>query len=248
MYSYLFPMKEDILDIVLSDVFYKNYNTTSYINKSFCSEEEISSIIQKLPDSMSNTWLDIGIELDQDYDMEEALSQIENAFEYIKKYDAILFSTSIEVLVKSIHLLKTQAIYSDISFSDPNLPYTIFINLPNRCVKNWLERTVENIIHEAMHLQLSLLEKKINFYVLTDAKIYSPWKHEPRNNKGILHAIYVFSHLKYFWGKVYKTNKNVFVKQRIENIKEQLNLINFDKISDFYTEDGKNILKITLFD
>ncbi len=64
-------------------------------------------------------------------------------------------------LIKSIHLLKTENDYNDISFSDPNLPYTVFINLPDINLENWLERTVENLIHETMHLLLSLLEKKI---------------------------------------------------------------------------------------
>lgn len=246
MINYLYPDKDEILNIVLSDIYYKNYNTLDYINGSSSKKKSTPRILQKLPQNLSETWLDIGIELDQEYNEQDALLQINEVFEYIWKNDSSSVAIYVDILVKSIHLLKTQNEYNDISFSDPNLPYTIFINLPNIHLKNWLERAVENVIHEAMHLQLSLLERKYNFYALTDSKIYSPWKHEPRNNKGILHAIYVFSHLKSFWEKVYIANQTIFAKHRIDDIQEQLNLLNFDQLSDFYTKAGKDILKYCL--
>ena len=243
MYNYLYPTKENILDLLDSDIHYKNYNTFDYINNLNNKNEDLC-ILQKLPDYMSNTWSDIGINLDQRYDIEKSMLQIKDAFEYISKYDKDYMGFYTKSLVKSIHLLKTDNDFNDTSFSDPNLPYTIFINLPDIHLKNWIERTVENLIHETMHLQLSLLEKKYDFYLLTDKKIYSPWKDEPRNNKGILHAIYVFWHLKKFWEKVFSSEKNSFSKQRIEKIQEQLNLINIEKLSSFYSNDGLKLLNI----
>ena len=243
MYNFLYPTKENILDLLNSDIHYKNYNTFDYINNLNNKNEDLC-ILQKLPDYMSNTWSDIGINLDQRYDIEKSMLQIKDAFEYISKYDKDYMGFYTKSLVKSIHLLKTDNDFNDTSFSDPNLPYTIFINLPDIHLKNWIERTVENLIHETMHLQLSLLEKKYDFYLLTDKKIYSPWKDEPRNNKGILHAIYVFWHLKKFWEKVFSSEKNSFSKQRIEKIQEQLNLINIEKLSSFYSNDGLKLLNI----
>lgn len=246
MCNYLYPSKEEILALLFNDIFYKNYNTLDYINRlsteNFCSYP----ILQKLPDNISNIWSDIGIELDKSYNIEKALLRINKAFEYINDYDPVFMFFNVNVLVKSIHLLKSNNEYNDISFSDPNLPYTVFINLPGAHVNNWLERTVENLIHEAMHLQLSLLEKENNFYIKTNAKIFSPWKNEPRNNRGILHAVYVFFHLKIFWGKVYSSKKCLFSKNRIKDINEQLALINFNQLSDFYTEKGKSILRFCL--
>lgn len=243
MYNCLYPTRENILDLLDSDIHYKNYNTFDYINNLNNKNEDLC-ILQKLPDYMSNTWSDIGINLDQRYDIEKSMLQIKDAFEYISKYDSDYMGFYTKSLVKSIHLLKTDNDYNDTSFSDPNLPYTIFINLPDIHLKNWIERTVENLIHETMHLQLSLLEKKYDFYILTDKKIYSPWKDEPRNNKGILHAIYVFWHLKKFWEKVSSSEKNSFSKQRIEEIQEQLNLISIEKLSSFYSNDGLKLLNI----
>lgn len=243
MYNFLYPSKESILDLVNSDIYYRGYNTFNYI-KNLNNKNEDLCILQKLPDSMSNIWLDIGINLDQTYDMQKSMLQIRDAFEFICKYDNEYLGFYTKSLVKSIHLLKTENEYNDTSFSDPNLPYTIFINLPDIHVKNWLERTVENLIHETMHLQLSLLERKYKFYILTEEKIHSPWKDEPRNNKGILHAIYVFSHLKKFWEKVYNLEQSPFSKQRINDIQNQLNLVNIEKLSNLYSKDGLNILKL----
>lgn len=243
MYNFLYPSKESILDLVNSDIYYRGYNTFNYINNLNNKNEDLC-ILQKLPDNISNIWLDIGIKLDQTYDMQKSMLQIREAFEFICKYDNEYLGFYTKSLVKSIHLLKTENDYNDTSFSDPNLPYTIFINLPDIHVKNWLERTVENLIHETMHLQLSLLEKKYNFYILTKEKIHSPWKGEPRNNKGILHAIYVFSHLKKFWEKVYALEQSPFSKQRINDIQNQLNLVNIENLSNLYSKDGLNILKL----
>ena len=243
MYNFLYPTKENILDLLNSDIHYKNYNTFDYINNLNNKNEDLC-ILQKLPDYMSSTWLDIGINLDQTYNIEKSMLQIKEAFEYISKYDNDYLGFYTKSLVKSIHLLKTDNDYNDTSFSDPNLPYTIFINLPDIHIKNWLERTVENLIHETMHLQLSLLEKKYDFYLSTNKKIYSPWKHEPRNSKGILHAIYVFSHLKKFWEKVYRSEKTSFSKKRIEEIQKQLSLLKVEELTDFYSNDGLKILNL----
>lgn len=243
MHKFLYPSKENILDLLDSDIHYRNYNTFDYINNLNNLNKNLCSL-QKLPDYMSNIWSDIGINLDQTYDLKSSMLQIKDAFEYITKYDNDYMSFYTKSLIKSIHLLKTDNDYNDISFSDPNLPYTIFINLPDINLNNWLERTVENLIHETMHLLLSLLEKKYDFYLSTNKKIYSPWKHEPRNNKGILHAVYVFSHLKKFWEKVYSSEKTSFSKKRIEEIQKQLSLLKIEELTDFYSKDGLKLLNI----
>jgi HEXXH motif-containing protein len=55
-------------------------------------------------------------------------------------------------------------------------------------------------VHEAMHLQLSLIEKVVPLINSNGQKFYSPWKDEYRNSTGILHALYVFQVLNsFFW-------------------------------------------------
>ncbi|WP_207116440.1 hypothetical protein, partial [Acinetobacter sp. Res13-Abat-PEC06-P4-01] len=60
----------------------------------------------------------------------------------------------------------------------------------------------------------------------------------------ILHAVYVFSHLKKFWEKVYISEKTSFSKKRIEEIQKQLSLLKVEKLTDFYSKDGLKLLNL----
>jgi hypothetical protein len=69
---------------------------------------------------------------------------------------------SIESLVKAIHIIESEGPDYDCSFSDPDIPFSIFISIPEPSGKNRELRVLEAVVHECMHLQLSLfeLEKK----------------------------------------------------------------------------------------
>ncbi len=86
-----------------------------------------------------------------------------------------LFAT-VAALVRSIHVLDPADDAYDVSFSEPNIPFSIFVSVPqsNR-VTNAL-RIAEAIIHEAMHLQLTLIEKYVPLVIRTQKKIFSPWR------------------------------------------------------------------------
>ncbi|AZB94086.1 hypothetical protein DKE46_001090 [Acinetobacter pittii] len=86
MHNFLYPSKENILDLLDSDIHYRNYNTFDYINDLNNLNENLC-ILQKLPDYMSNIWSDIGINLDQTYDLKNSMLQIKDTFEYITQYD-----------------------------------------------------------------------------------------------------------------------------------------------------------------
>ncbi|HEX8214871.1 MAG TPA: HEXXH motif-containing putative peptide modification protein, partial [Allosphingosinicella sp.] len=53
-------------------------------------------------------------------------------------------------------------------------------------------RAAENVVHEAMHLQLSFVEQATPLVADLEATIRSPWKQEPRQLQGVLHGLYVF--------------------------------------------------------
>ena len=57
-----------------------------------------------------------------------------------------------------------------------------------------IERVAEALVHEAMHLQLSLLERRIELVESdrTKAVAFSPWRNSERDVQGVIHALYVF--------------------------------------------------------
>jgi len=95
-------------------------------------------------------------------------------------------------LVRICHILKPEDDDYDVSHSDPYVPFSIFVSVPQQRKANCELRIAESIVHEAMHLQLTLLEQALPLIRLSDDTYFSPWKGEPRSPQGILHALYVF--------------------------------------------------------
>lgn len=102
-----------------------------------------------------------------------------------------LFTTVTE-LVRSVHLIDAGDDDYDVSFSEPHIPFSIFVSVPKvSSITNTL-RLAEAIVHEAMHLQLTLIEKFVPLAHETQLRIFSPWRGEFRSVRGVLHALYVF--------------------------------------------------------
>jgi len=99
---------------------------------------------------------------------------------------------SVAKLVRALHIIKPENEDYDISFSEPHIPFSIFVSVPERRVQMDALRVAEAIVHEAMHLQLTLIEQVVP---LDDSKAglyFSPWRGEYRTAQGVLHALYVF--------------------------------------------------------
>jgi HEXXH motif-containing protein len=140
-----------------------------------------------------------------------------------------LFAT-VAALVRSIHVLDPTDDAYDVSFSEPNIPFSIFVSVPRADhVTNPL-RIVEAIIHEAMHLQLTLIERYVPLVIKTQEKIFSPWRGEYRSIQGVLHALYVFRVIDRFLEcllamKSYPYEEVNYIQGRRDEIDEQINKI-----------------------
>jgi len=99
---------------------------------------------------------------------------------------------TVNSLVRSLHVLRPTDDEHDISSSEPCLPFSIFISALQKRISNDALRVAETIVHEAMHLQLTLVEKIVRLVVCTQGRYFSPWREEYRSARGILHAVYVF--------------------------------------------------------
>jgi len=94
-------------------------------------------------------------------------------------------------LVRTIHILSADPGY-DISHSDPDLPFSIFVSLPEPSAADGVARLAESVLHEALHLQLTLIEAHGPLVAEPQRESYSPWKMQPRPFGGLLHGLYVF--------------------------------------------------------
>ena len=103
-------------------------------------------------------------------------------------------------LVRALHVLEPEDDDCDVSFSDPEVPFSIFVSVPQRRIPPDALRVAESMVHEAMHLQLTLIEQVVPLVMPTSNTYYSPWKGENRTPRGILHALYVFRVIDRFLG------------------------------------------------
>lgn len=99
---------------------------------------------------------------------------------------------TVGMLVRAIHPLAAPAGY-DVSYSSPNIPFSIFVSLPGDVETDRTLRLAEAILHESMHLQLTLIEQIEPLVTRGTFQASSPWKSEPRPVSGLLHGLYVFA-------------------------------------------------------
>lgn len=136
-------------------------------------------------------------------------------------------SNSVFTIVRSLHLIKTRNIEMDVSFSEPSIPFSIFVSVPQKRVHADYLRVAEALVHESMHLQLSLMEHVIPLVSSSHKMFFSPWRKEFRNSLGILHAIYVFSVINSFYQKLideggFSKSDAEFIEKRRKEISAQL--------------------------
>ena len=101
-------------------------------------------------------------------------------------------------LVRSLHIIDPGVDDTDVSYSDPTLPFSVFVSVP----RTWSEvaalRVAESILHEAMHIQLTLVERVVPLVLPQRNEYYSPWRDEHRSSEGILQALFVFCVIRSF--------------------------------------------------
>lgn len=174
------------------------------------------------------------------------LKCVSEALELIKTVPSL--SKSIFILVNSLHLIKLEDDAYDVSFSEPQLPFSIFVSVPKNRIRSDFLRVAEAIVHEAMHLQLSLIEKVVPLLNLNEKKFYSPWKDEYRDSTGLLHALYVFRVIESFYEllelKQCLPSQNLdFIKNRRRKILQQINEIKEFSRNPDLTEYGLRLTK-----
>jgi hypothetical protein len=118
------------------------------------------------------------------------LSSIEEALAIIAQVPSLM--RTVATLVRSLHVIKPADEDHDVSFSEPHVPFSIFVSVPEKRIANDALRVAEAIVHEAMHLELTLVEETVDLAVASRKEFFSPWRREYRTLHGVLHALFAF--------------------------------------------------------
>ena len=109
---------------------------------------------------------------------------------------------TVTILMRTCHVLKPENDAYDVSYSDPQVPFSVFVSIPRTRSPTDALRVAESLVHEAMHLQLTLIERLLPLVEELDQKYFSPWKMAKRPPRGVLHALYVFRVLDSIFGRL----------------------------------------------
>lgn len=149
---------------------------------------------------------------------------------------------SVAQLVRVIEVLKSTIPEADVSYSHPVVPFSIFVSVCNERSTVASARVAESILHEAMHLRLSLIQKGVDLLnpeQQGQALYFAPWRQEERPANGVLHGIFVFRAILEFFRRLVSKDKNdkvaKYSKQRIQEIVPHL-----VQVRDFYKSPALN--------
>ena len=154
---------------------------------------------------------------------------------------------SIQMLVKSIHLLRQDEPTIDTSFSEPRLPFSIFVSVPPCRIENDAIRVSEAIVHEAMHLQLSLAERQVPLIGKSGIATFSPWRGEVRDASGLLHALYVFR-VVFDWLGLMRAQLPLYASRRRREIEQQVREVDWPCLRPALTPAGTTLVDRLLRD
>jgi hypothetical protein len=176
----------------------------------------------------------------------DLLCGVNNAIDFIKRVPT-LYST-VAVLVRSLHLIKPPDDEYDVSFSEPHLPFSIFVSGPRECGLTNSLRIAEGIVHEAMHLQLTLIEQVVPLVNSANGEYFSPWRNQHRPAQGVLHAVYVFKVIHRFIENllpqfVHSVDCLGYLRRRRSEIKNQMREVESFQGCPDLTESGKSLMK-----
>ncbi|MGH7025568.1 MAG: aKG-HExxH-type peptide beta-hydroxylase [Caulobacteraceae bacterium] len=150
--------------------------------------------------------------------------------------------------VGEIHLLKADPGY-DVSHSEPAWVDRIFVSLPERRDRVGALRLAESIIHEAMHLHLTLLERDCPLVRDVDGQTFSPWRQTHRPFGGVLHGVYVFVRLAAFFVGTDEPQGSAaarHVHQRLTEIADELASIDQANLKAGLTSAGRQLVKLLM--
>jgi hypothetical protein len=235
-----------------------NYSTEAVLNQGLIQKpiEPIISVkpfakalpsvnICPIPDKIALLYSDIGA---KPYAIETlqtsaVLQCIQDALGVLSEIPTVY--ETISLLIANLHILQPEDDDFDISFSLPDIPFSIFFSVPSKRMDNDTLRVAEGILHEAMHLQLTLIEHSMPLVIDTNEEYFSPWKNEYRHPRGLLHAIYVFCVITQFFENLIQQNISKSCKQYLF-MRQNLISNQFKEISGFlnspiFTEAGNYI-------
>ena len=143
-------------------------------------------IVELLSGDLAKPWENMGLQLAKECDLEDKMfvDTLVDSLVLIKGNREI--HATVTGMCRSLHPLVCSDSDVDVSFSDPELPFSIFVSCPPMDTQYRVERLAESIVHEALHLQLTLVERAEPLVEenTVETLVRSPWERRKANFAG----------------------------------------------------------------
>ena len=160
----------------------------------------------------------------------------------------------VRTLVRSVQVLRQPDPEIDVSYSHPAVPFSIFVTVCEENSPLAALRVAEAVLHETMHLHLTLLEAVVDLVLPgSSALYYSPWREEDRPVRGVLHGLFVFRAVHDFYtaclaASEHSLNERDYMATRIHAIKQEISSLNsFSEVSALTPQGSQLVIKLMLF-
>ena len=159
-------------------------------------------IVECLTEDRIGQYHDLGLTfyMPDEFVNSTVLECLQDAIDMLAKVPTL--QKAVATLVRACHILKLEDDDYDVSHRDPYVPFSAFVSVPQKRSTNDTLRVVESLVHETMHLQLTLIERLRPLVHTSDQTYFSPWKGAYRSPQGVLHALYVFRVLDRFFERL----------------------------------------------
>ena len=154
---------------------------------------------------------------------------------------------TVAAYLRSVHVLQPPGTEIDVSYSDPDVPFSVFLSIPGPG-RHAALRLAESLVHECMHLHLTLIEAVLPLVGNVRASTFSPWLRRPRPLRGVLHGLYVFSVIDAFLrvlehGGSLRPDEAAFAARRRRQIAGEIGHIDHAALAAGLTGDGKMLVE-----
>ena len=164
--------------------------------------------IETLPTTSRDRYEELGLVMPVPTSPDFAVDAAESALASIALVPD-LYAT-VAPYMRAFHLLEAPHAEIDVSHSDPEVPFSIFASIPPAGdTRKW--RLAESIVHECMHLHLSMIEAVLPLVDDEHACAFSPWRQCARPLRGVLHGLYVSSVIDAYY-RVLRTERLIGVE------------------------------------
>lgn len=202
---------------------------------------ELSTIIELLPALAAQKLSSKGAPFaDETWITTYGLAGLESALSLLQQVPSL--AETVGAVAQRAHILEASEPGFDVSYSDPSIPFSVFLNISEGRFSSL--RTTEALVHEAMHLQLSLIEQLVPIAKVDQGHHYSPWKRSKRPVSGLMHALYVFRVVDQWLTQLPKTSQETldYAEKRHKEIGEDIEQLAPASFVDHLTVDGQRLL------